>query len=141
MLALAVAGWFFVALSLSLSGALEQATRDSIRSITGKGRRLWEDEMVRALSDARGSAGDLLLGLSGLPLRDRGAAVAALRQRIADLESGLSDLDRGLEAARPLPSHVEAMFDLTRTRLTAEREWLRSFVVQLRVPSKEEVRS
>jgi DNA-binding PadR family transcriptional regulator len=95
-----------------------------VHHATTKGRRWWEREALATLSDVDRSVGDFLLAFSGLPLLDPDQANDALLRRRADLEESLRSLERDREKARPVPDHVEAMFEYIRIRLAAECTWL-----------------
>ncbi len=99
-----------------------------VHTVTAAGRDLWERKTLLALSDVATTGGDFLLALSGLPLLDWEEARAALEHRLEQLGSQIDDLDRDNAAVRPVPEHVEAMFDHTRSQLTAERDWLERFL-------------
>jgi Transcriptional regulator PadR-like family len=105
--------------------------RRRVHHVTAAGRQRWTGETLGALADAGGSVGDFLLALSGLPLLDPDDAATALRRRAGQLESRAAGLERDLAAVRPVPAHVEAMFDFTRTRLITERDWVRAFLTGL----------
>jgi DNA-binding PadR family transcriptional regulator len=115
--------------------------RRRVHHVTAAGRQRWTGETLGALADAGGSVGDFLLALSGLPLLDPDDAATALRRRVEYLESRVDGLERDLAVVRPVPAHVEAMFDFTRTRLIAERDWVRAFLTDLPANPRMEVPS
>lgn len=111
-----------------------------VHHVTTEGRHYWEAKALSALADVEGDQGDFLMALSGLPFLDEAAAVEALQRRVGRLGSRLADLDRDLTSVRPVPSHVEAMFAYTSSRLACERDWTRSYLAELTaaLPAEEE---
>ena len=102
-----------------------------VHRVTPDGRGYWEDQALSALADTDADTGAFLLALSGLPFLDPGDVVEALDRRVARLESELTDLRSDLEAVRPVPPHVQAMFSFVSNRLASERDWTRNYLTTL----------
>ena len=109
-----------------------------IHAATVQGQELWERKTLAALSDVEGGPGKFLMALSGSPLLDQSDATAALADRVAALETRLADLERDLGAARPVPTHVEVMFDFTRNHLRSERAWVNCYLGDLTINDTQE---
>jgi hypothetical protein len=71
-----------------------------------------------------------LANLPGVPKSD---VISALRRYNNSLAERGDYVRARREAQRPLPDHVEAMFDLSLTMIEAELEWIRKFIKQLEV--------
>lgn len=95
-----------------------------VYEITAQGRRVVADAALRALAEPRSGPAALLVAMANLALIDVDAARDALRRRGRALDDDLADLARAADHQHPVPPHVEAIFDHSRTMLAAERDWL-----------------
>jgi DNA-binding PadR family transcriptional regulator len=98
--------------------------------LTGLGQEEWYKqslEMIR--TPVRGSS-PFLMGLSVLPALSKADSLPALREYLASLEQRKKHMLDQAEVQQPLPTHVEAMFDYSRTLMSAEIEWLKAFINQ-----------
>jgi len=71
-----------------------------------------------------------LLGLSIYPALDPGDARTAIKEYLSSLEQRRERLLNQAEVQRPLPPHVEAMFDYSQTMVEAEIDWLKAFMAE-----------
>ena len=99
--------------------------------ITQAGREIWRAESLRALSEPQNCYPLIQLGLANLPGVPKSEAISALRQYSERLTEREEYVRARAEAQRPLPDHVEAMFDFSLTMIEAEREWIGKFIKQL----------
>jgi DNA-binding PadR family transcriptional regulator len=81
------------------------------------------DRALDALAGTGRAPANLQLGLSVLPMLEREAVATALRRHRNELERRIALLDE----RRGGPLHVEAMFDLAKTLVHAELDWLDRF--------------
>ena len=99
--------------------------------VTQAGREIWRAESLRALSEPQNCYPLIQLGLANLPGVPKIEAISALRQYRERLTERDEYVRARAEAQRPLPDHVEAMFDFSLTMIEAEREWISKFIKQL----------
>jgi hypothetical protein len=71
------------------------------------------------------------LGLANLPAVSKYEALAALRQQREGLVEHRGRIQARWESQQPLPFFVDAMFDLSITKITTELDWLDRFIDQL----------
>lgn len=102
--------------------------RRKVHSITPEGRAFWEGRALEAIADAGSPVEEFLLAIAGFPLLDPAKAKEALERRVGDLDVRIEGLEADRREAAPFPGHVEAMFDLTRSRLATDRSWAKSFL-------------
>lgn len=102
--------------------------RRKVHSITPKGRAVWEGRAIDAIADAESPAEEFLLAIAGFPLLDPVRAREALERRVGDLDVRIEGLEADRREAAPFPGHIEAMFDLIRSRLATDRSWAKSFL-------------
>ena len=103
-----------------------------IYEITPDGLAAWREAVLDALSVPRPSYSPLLLGLANLPYM-AGEALQALwdyRQRLTERRKHVYTQ---AEKKRPLPEHVEAMFDFSLAMIDAEIRWVGDFIQQLEI--------
>lgn len=105
-----------------------------VHHVTALGRQHWRTHTLRALSTVTETDSDFLTALSCLPLLDSGQAASALERRLALLDEHIEALDHDRSLVEPVPDHVGAMFDHTRSRLTAARSSLTAFLGHLTAP-------
>jgi DNA-binding PadR family transcriptional regulator len=96
--------------------------------ITQAGREIWQVETLRALSEPQNCYPLIQLGLANLPGVTKEEGVTALRIYCARLAERGEYVRTRREAQRPLPGHVEAMFDLSLTMIETEIEWVSDFI-------------
>lgn len=116
-------------------GQLEEAARGPARRvyrITAQGRDALRAAVLDALSVPHRRYPPLQLGLANLSAISPGEALSALGHYRGGLAARLVHLRSRWESQRPLPDHVEAMFEYAVTMTQAELEWVRGFMRQLR---------
>jgi DNA-binding PadR family transcriptional regulator len=115
-----------------LQGQLQQeAVRGPARKvyrITEHGQEVYRASVLDALSAPRRWYSSLLLGLASLPRVPPLEALAALEQYRESLAERLAAVRGRWESQRPLPSHVEAMFDYSVTMIQAEKTWVEKLI-------------
>lgn len=99
--------------------------------ITQAGLEMWQAETLRALSEPQKCYPLIQLGLANLPGISEKEGIAALQLYCARLAEQGEYVRGRREAQRPLPAHVEAMFDLSLTMIDAERMWVSNFIKRL----------
>ncbi|MBN2007034.1 MAG: DUF4872 domain-containing protein [Anaerolineae bacterium] len=120
------AGW--------IESRLEEAGRGPARKvyhITEVGSEQMKAAILESLSMPQRCFPPLLLGISTLPGIPAEAAVAALRQYIAELDKRLSHAKARWEAQKPLPYFVEALFTYSITLAQTERDWIEQFIKEV----------
>jgi DNA-binding PadR family transcriptional regulator len=103
-----------------------------VHRITPLGQEALHGATAEALSTPTPFYNAIWLGLSNLPLISREEAIEALNAYHRDLLIRSDDIRQSWEAlpAR-IPYHVEALFDLSTTLLTAELGWISAFIRKL----------
>jgi len=117
-----------------IEGQLEEAGRGPARKVyhlTPAGREALHTGVLDALSVPRYCYSPLPLGLADLPGIPPDEALAALRQYHDALSARLEHVQARWESQRPLPYHVNVMFDYSVTMIRAELEWVTQFMSQL----------
>lgn len=117
-----------------VSGALEPAERGLARKVyrvTGAGRAAFEAATLEALSMPQRGRSPLQLGLANLPAIPPAETLDALRQYRQRLAERRAHVQARRNAQRPLPDHVEAMFDLSLSLLDAELGWIERFIARM----------
>ncbi|MFN2227831.1 MAG: helix-turn-helix transcriptional regulator [Anaerolineae bacterium] len=110
---------------------LEQVGPGPARKVyhtTAAGREALDEAIVEALSQPERCYQLFLLGLSHLPRIPRAQALEAMRRYRAGLEARLAEVHESARRQRPLPDHVEAMFDYSQTLIRAEMAWIDRFI-------------
>lgn len=105
------------------------ATR--VYRMTKAGGQAWREAVVDVLSTPRGSGNPFLIGLANLPGLSEVEALAALRHYREELSERRKHVRDKAEEQRPLPQHVEAMFDYSLTMIDAEFEWVTGLIRQM----------
>ena len=102
-----------------------------VYEMTAEGREAWRDAVRRALSTPEPWRRPFLLGLAnatGLPV---GEVLESLRAYRDGLAARREHVRGQAEQQRPLPKHVEALFDYSLAMIRAEWEWVSGYVKQL----------
>lgn len=118
-----------------IEGQLEEAARGPARKVyrpTPAGEEALHAGVLDALSAPRRSYSPLQLGLADLSRIPPAEALAALGQYRDGLAARLAHVQARWESQRPLPYHVDAMFDHSVTMIRAEMGWVTQFISQLR---------
>ena len=130
---------YYVLQKLQKNGLIEsrmerQAGRGPARKvyhITPAGRAAWRKATLEALSLPQRCYPPLQLGLACLPSISPSDALAALRQYRDRLLKRQEYVHARWQSKRPLPYHVDAMFDFSLTMLEAELHWIERFIQHL----------
>ncbi len=99
-----------------------------VYSVTPAGANAWQTAMLELLSRPAHAPTPFLLGLAALPALPPDAAIDALSQYRASLAERRAHISARREAQRPLPAHVETLFDHSLTLVSAEIDWLDQFI-------------
>ena len=102
--------------------------------ITPAGREAWQEATLDALSHPRRCYTSFQLGLASLPGVSPDKALAALDQycdRLAQRRDYVRANWMRVRGDRELPCHIDAMFDLSVTRVEAELAWVKRFIRRL----------
>jgi DNA-binding PadR family transcriptional regulator len=102
-----------------------------VYSITHKGSQTLYTSLLESLSIPHPCYSPFQLGLSCLPMVHTDEAVRALRQHRATLIERREHILSGREKQKPLPYHVDAMFDHSLSVINAQLEWLDKFIRQM----------
>lgn len=97
---------------------------------TKNGEEEWYKRSLDTLRTPARHPVPFLLGLSSFPAFTVEDSLAAMKEYIASLEQRKAHMLARAEVQRPLPLHVEAMFDYSRTLIEAEIGWLKAFINQ-----------
>ncbi|MCP4415546.1 MAG: PadR family transcriptional regulator [Chloroflexi bacterium] len=95
-----------------------------VYQITGDGFGALIAATLAALTQPKQSYPTILLGLANLPLLSQEQSLTALQSYREGLADRLAHVAAQAEAQRPLPDHVELLFDYSLMMLTAEKEWV-----------------
>jgi DNA-binding PadR family transcriptional regulator len=102
-----------------------------VYGITSAGRDAWAVAVREALSTPQAGQRSFLLGLAnaaGLPAGELTRVLRLYRRRLADRGEHV----RGqAQQQRPMPDHVEAMFDYSLAMIKAEDDWVAGYIEQL----------
>lgn len=117
-----------------VEGRLEQVGPGPARKVyaaTPGGREALRDAITDALAQPERCYQPFLLGLSHLPRIPTDRALAAVRRYRTGLKARRAEMEESWQRQRPLPDHVEAMFDYSRAMIQAEMAWIERFITQL----------
>lgn len=118
-----------------VEGRIEQQTgRGPARKVyhlTPAGQAAWRAATLDALSVPRQCYTPFQLGLANLPGISPDEALPALHAYRKRLFERLDYVQARADSQRPLPYHVEAMFDLSLTMIETELTWVEGFIKQL----------
>ena len=102
-----------------------------VYGITSDGRDAWDLAVREALSTPQSGQRPFLLGLAnaaGLPAGELVLTLRLYRERLAARREHV----RGrVRQQRPLPEHVEALFDYSLAMIKAEEDWVAGYINKL----------
>ena len=104
---------------------------------TAAGKEACREQTLAALQTTHRSRAPILMGLANLPHVSESEALAGLEQYGRELETRLVTIKARRTAQRPLPLHVEALFDYSLTIIAAEKKWIEKMIGQLEVKNDE----
>ncbi len=99
-----------------------------VYSITQQGQLAQLEGTLAALTTPQSGSSSFLLGLSNYPVLRREQVLSALHSYAEQLEERVNHMLANAERQRPLPPHVEAMFDYSQVLQEAELNWIRNFI-------------
>jgi len=114
-----------------LARSVGQGPPRKVFRANAEGRKAHREAILAVLSENRRPHSPLLIGLANLPVISPAEAIVALGAYCQSLEVQRIQLSDRLEAQRPLPPFVEAMFDYSFTQLESELGWVRSHMQEL----------
>jgi len=127
---------YYLLKKLEKAGLVESETVPSqgrggarrVYQITNDGRAALRDATLNALSQPKNSYPTVLLGIANLPILPATETVTALHSYRDGLEERMAHINAQLEAQRPLPNHVELLFDYSLMIITAEKTWIDTLI-------------
>ena len=102
-----------------------------IYTVTESGRVKLLASTLEALSHPQQCHPAILLGLANLPIVSAEQAQTALESYKANIDERLGHLTAQVESQRPLPDHVEILFDYSLQMLTAEKKWVDAVIQKI----------
>ena len=102
-----------------------------VYGITSDGRDAWDQAVREALSTPQPGQRAFLLGLANAAGLPAGELVQALRLYRERLLARWEHVRGRAQQQRPLPDHVEALFDYSLTMIKAEEDWVAGFIEKL----------
>ncbi len=99
-----------------------------VYQITAAGRAALTTATLEALAQPKRSYSPILLGLANLPIITAAQALGALRSYHEGVTTRLEQVTARAEAQRPLPDHVELLFDYSLTLMAAEKAWVENVI-------------
>lgn len=99
-----------------------------VYSLTTAGRQVWQVASLAALATPTRSWSAFQLALSALPMLPIEESRRALAYYRASQTARLTRMEDRRRAQYPLPQHVEALFDHSRSLLVAELGWLDGYL-------------
>ena len=95
------------------------------------GRQAWYQGSLACLREPDRSSGSLLLGLSALPSLEKDDVVQALEHNLDQMRKRETQMNARSDDQQPLPPHVDAMFDYSRTIIRSEAQWIEALIRDL----------
>ncbi len=105
-----------------------RGSRRRVYQITAGGREALRKATLQALSQPKQNYPTVLLGIANLPLLSQEQTEVALRSYREGLVERLGDVAGQAESQRPLPDHVEMLFDYSLVMLEAEKNWIEKVI-------------
>ncbi len=102
-----------------------------VYQITSSGGSALTDATLEALSEPRQSYPPILLGVANLPFVSQEQALGALRSYQTGLEKRQEHIGAQAESQRPLPGHVEILFDYSLNMIEAEKHWVENVIQKI----------
>jgi len=103
----------------------------TIYQLTSDGNRAWREAVLEALSLPQPCHTPIQLGLANLVYFPVEEALAALSQYQQNLAQRMEQVREQAQKQRPLPDHIETLFDYSLTMMDAELSWTRQLIKQL----------
>ena len=109
-----------------------QGPAKKVFQLTPKGRISLRETVEYQLRWGGAGGPGFELGLAYLPVLEAGLALNAVEERKARLESGKKVMMTAWETQKPLPWHVEALFEHSKGKLQAELDFLGQLILRLK---------
>ncbi len=103
-----------------------------VYQVTAEGRAALSEATLEALSVPKQNYASILLGIANLPLVSQEQAEGALRSYREGLTERLEHIAARAESQRPLPDHVEMVFNYSLTMIETEKNWVESVIQKLK---------
>ncbi len=103
----------------------------TIYQLTPSGREAWQKAVLQALSVPRPCYTPMQLGLANLAYFPAEETVAALYQYEQNLARRMDQVREQAQKQRPLPDHIETLFDYSLTMMGAELSWTKQLIKRL----------
>ncbi len=99
-----------------------------VYQIAAEGHAALSEATLKALSQPKQNYPSILLGIANLPLISQEQSLGALRSYRKELAERLEHVAARAESQRPLPDHVEILFDYSLMTLEAEKNWVEKVI-------------
>jgi len=103
-----------------------------VYQITSNGGAALVDATLEALARPKQSYPPILMGMANLPIVSREQAAVALLSYREGLVERLEHVAARAESQRPLPDHVEMLFNYSLTMIEAEKNWVESVIQKIK---------
>lgn len=131
---------YYLLKKLEKAGLIESQLRPSegrgparrVYQVTAEGRAALNEATLEALARPKQSYPPILLGIVNLPIVSREQAAVALLSYREGLVERLERVTARGESQRPLPDHVEMLFNYSLTMIEAEKNWIESVIQKLK---------
>ena len=131
---------YYLLKKLEKAGLIESQLRPSegrgpvrrVYQVTAKGRAALNVATLEALALPKQSYPPILLGMANLPIVSRDQAAVALLSYRDGLVERLEHVAARAESQRPLPDHVEMLFNYSLTMIESEKNWVESVIQKLK---------
>ena len=131
---------YYLLKKLEKAGLIESQLRPSegrgparrVYQVTAAGGAALNEATLEALARPKRSYPPILMGIANLPIVSQEQAAVALLSYREGLAERLEHVATRAESQRPLPDHVEMLFNYSLTMIEAEKNWVESVIQKLR---------
>ena len=131
---------YYLLKKLENAGLIESQLRPSegrgparrVYQVTSEGRTALNEATLEALARPKRSYPPILLGIANLPFVSREQAAAAVLSCREGLAERLEHIADRAESQRPLPEHVEMLFNYSLTMIETEKNWVENVIKKLK---------
>ncbi len=102
-----------------------------VYQITAEGYAALSEATLEALTLPKRSFPPILLGIANLPALSQEQALGALQSYKNGLAERLEHVTMRAELQRPLPDHVEILFDYSLQMIEAEKNWVEKTILKI----------
>jgi DNA-binding PadR family transcriptional regulator len=103
----------------------------TVYQLTSDGKQAWQEAVLEALSVPRPCHTPIQLGLANLNYFPAEEVVASLRQYQEKLAQRMDQVQEQAQKQRPLPDHIETLFDYSLTMMGAELSWTKQLIERM----------